>query len=133
MKEMASHGMDKVDETMVHIFDWDNTPLRKREFNIRIQQSECEGHESLAEELVVRVVRMKAQRPKWRTVGLCSLNRLRGETFQAAHGRVSKDRCWFATSFGPPPPLPPFLRQHRHRLWIIQPTPAMFCSLNLCD
>ena len=45
MKEMASYGMDKVGETMVLIFDLDNTPLRKREFNTRIQQAECEGHE----------------------------------------------------------------------------------------
>ena len=61
--DMASYGMDKVDETMVLIFDWDNTPLRKREFDTRIQQAECEEHECLAGELAVRVVRMKAQGP----------------------------------------------------------------------
>lgn len=109
MKEMASYGMDKVDETMVLIFDLDNTPLRKREFNTRVQQAECEGHESLAGELVVRVVRMKAQGPKWGTAGLCGLNRLWGETFQAARGRglgIVVTHSWFnrirdgATIFG---------------------------------
>jgi hypothetical protein len=64
---MASYGMDKVDETMVLIFDWDNTPLRKREFDTRIQQAECEEHERLAGELVVRVVHM---RRKGRSGGL---------------------------------------------------------------
>lgn len=121
MIDMASYGLDKVDETMVLIFDWDNTPLRKREFDTRIQQAECEEHECLAGELVVRVVRMKAQGPKWGTAGLCNLNRLRGETFQAARGRVSKDSCWLTISFEP---------------WCCgsfnQP-PAMLCSPNLCD
>ena len=42
MIDMAAYGMDKVDETMVLIFDWDNTPLRKREVDTRIQQAECE-------------------------------------------------------------------------------------------